>query len=168
MRGAGEVCEQYLIRRRSKLERPAERRQDGAEGLQPLGPSAGRAPASTPTRSVDGRRCARLGLKCCTRTRPQCSSELPAARTGMPAAGPAVDRMVGQTEIFESLSHALPLIPRSRTQLWAFQNAQDHTLTQNWTREMTPARSKKLAPHRTSSRHTRMRVARVQVHATKR
>ena len=51
----------HLIRRRSKLERPAERRQDGAEGLQPLGPSAGRAPASRPTRSVDGRRLARLG-----------------------------------------------------------------------------------------------------------
>ena len=34
----------------------------------------------------------------------------------------SLDPMVGQTEIFKSLSHALPLIPRSRTQLWAFQN----------------------------------------------
>ena len=60
----------HLIRRRSKLERPAERRQDGAEGLQPLGPSAGRAPASTPTQSVDGRCLARLGQGSCARTRP--------------------------------------------------------------------------------------------------
>ena len=57
----------HLIRRRSKLERPAERRQDGAEGLQPLGPSAGRAPASTPTWSVDGRRLARLGHGSCNK-----------------------------------------------------------------------------------------------------
>ena len=78
----------HLIRRRSKLERPAERRQDGAEGLQPLGPSAGRAPASTPTQSVDGRHLARLGQGSCARTRPQCSSELPAARTGMAAVRP--------------------------------------------------------------------------------
>jgi hypothetical protein len=79
----------HLIRRRSKLERPAERRQDGAEGLQPLGPSAGRAPASTPTQSVDGRCLARLGQGSCARTRPQCSSELPAARSGQLGVRPA-------------------------------------------------------------------------------
>ena len=64
-------------------------RSPGAEGLQSLGPLAGGAPASTPTWSVDGRCLARLGQGSCARTRPQCSSELPAARTGMPAVRPA-------------------------------------------------------------------------------
>ena len=52
---------QHLSRRRGDLEGQGEHRHDGAEGLQPLEPSARRAPASTPTLSVDGRRLARLG-----------------------------------------------------------------------------------------------------------
>ena len=51
----------HLFRRRGELEGHGEHLHDGAEGLQPLGPSAGRAPASTPTRSRDGRRCASSG-----------------------------------------------------------------------------------------------------------
>ena len=51
----------HLFRRSGKLEGHGEHQHDGAEGLQPLGPSAGRAPASTPTRSRDGRHPARLG-----------------------------------------------------------------------------------------------------------
>ena len=82
-------CELHLVRRRGELEGHGEHQGDGAEGLQPLGPLAGGAPASTPTLSVDGRRLARLGLRCCTRTRPQCSSELPAACSSMPAVRPA-------------------------------------------------------------------------------
>ena len=57
-REAGDWCEQHLFRRQGELEGHGEHQHDGAEGLQPLGPSAGRAPASTPTRSRDGRRCA--------------------------------------------------------------------------------------------------------------
>ena len=48
-------CEQHLIRRRGELEGHGEHQGDGAEGLQPLGPLAGGAPASTPTWSLDGR-----------------------------------------------------------------------------------------------------------------
>ena len=51
----------HLFRRRGELEGHGEHLHDGAEGLQPLGPSAGRAPASTPTRSRDERRCASSG-----------------------------------------------------------------------------------------------------------
>ena len=51
----------HLSRRRGDLEGHGEHRHDGAEGLQPLEPSARRAPASTPTRSMDGRHLARLG-----------------------------------------------------------------------------------------------------------
>ena len=43
----------HLFRRRGELEGHGEHLHDGAKGLQPLGPSAGRAPASTPTRSRD-------------------------------------------------------------------------------------------------------------------
>jgi len=60
-REAGAWCEQHLFRRQGELEGHGEHLHDGAEGLQPLGPSAGRAPASTPTRSRDGRRCASSG-----------------------------------------------------------------------------------------------------------
>ena len=54
-------CELHLVRRRGELEGHGEHQGDGAEGLQPLGPLAGGASASTPTWSVDGRRLARLG-----------------------------------------------------------------------------------------------------------
>ena len=88
-RGACGWWVHHLSRRRGDLEGHGEHRHDGAEGSEPLEPSARRAPASTPTRLVDGRRLARLGQGSCARTRPQCSSELPAARTGMPAVRPA-------------------------------------------------------------------------------
>ena len=48
-------CELHLVRRRGELEGHGEHQGDGAEGLQPLGPLAGGAPASTPTWSLDGR-----------------------------------------------------------------------------------------------------------------
>ena len=62
-------CEQHLVRRRGELEGYGEHQGDGAEGLQPLGPLAGGAPASTPTWSVDGRRLASSGIISWTRTR---------------------------------------------------------------------------------------------------
>ena len=52
---AGMRCELHLVRRRGELEGHGEHQGDGAEGLQPLGPLAGGAPASTPTWSLDGR-----------------------------------------------------------------------------------------------------------------
>ena len=66
-------CELHLVRRRGELEGHGEHQGDGAEGLQPLGPLAGGAPASTPTWSVDGRRLASSGIRSWTQTRPQCS-----------------------------------------------------------------------------------------------
>jgi len=54
-------CELHLVRRRGELEGHGEHQGDGAEGLQPLGPLAGGAPASTPTWSLDGRRLASSG-----------------------------------------------------------------------------------------------------------
>ena len=69
---AGMRCELHLVRRRGELEGHGEHQGDGAEGLQPLGPLAGGAPASTPTWSLDGRRLASLGIRSWTRTRPQC------------------------------------------------------------------------------------------------
>ena len=85
-------CELHLVRRRGELEGHGEHQGDGAEGLQPLGPLAGGAPASTPTWSLDGRRLVSSGIRSWTRTRPQCSSELPAARSSMPAVLPAQER----------------------------------------------------------------------------
>ena len=82
-------CELHLVRRRGELEGHGEHPGDGAEGLQPLGPLAGGAPASTPTWSLDGRRLVSSGIRSWTRTRPQCSSELPEARSSMPAVLPA-------------------------------------------------------------------------------
>ena len=61
MSEAGMRCELHLVRRRGELEGHGEHQGDGAEGLQPLGPLAGGAPASTPTWSLDGRRCASSG-----------------------------------------------------------------------------------------------------------
>ena len=54
-------CELHLVRRRGELEGHGEHQGDGAEGLQPLGPLAGGAPASTPTWSLDGRHLASSG-----------------------------------------------------------------------------------------------------------
>ena len=79
----------HLFRRWGGLEGHGEHQHDGAEGLQPLGPSAGRAPASTPTRSRDGRRCASLGHRSCSRTRPHCSADASAARSGQLGVRPA-------------------------------------------------------------------------------
>ena len=61
MSEAGMRCELHLVRRRGELEGHGEHQGDGAERLQPLGPLAGGAPASTPTWSLDGRRCASSG-----------------------------------------------------------------------------------------------------------
>ena len=79
----------HLFRRWGELEGHGEHQHDGAEGLQPLGPSAGRAPASTPTCSRDGRRLARLGHRSCSRTRPHCSADALAARSGQLGVRPA-------------------------------------------------------------------------------
>ena len=110
-RGACGWWVHHLSRRRSDLEGHGEHRHDGAEGLQPLEPSAPRAPASTPTRSVDGRRLARLGLKSCARTRPQCSSELTAACSSMPAMPPAPESwgssLSFKREAFPELGHRI-------------------------------------------------------------
>ena len=61
MSEAGMRCELHLVRRRGELEGHGEHQGDCAEGLQPLGPLAGGAPASTPTWSLDGRHLASSG-----------------------------------------------------------------------------------------------------------